>query len=96
MLDLGRDLVKKPAVVNSARFRCKPAIFTAADSASFTTGLSPYSLATIYGQEMSAFLPVEATLPWPTTLAGVQLEICDDECTLAQLIYVSREQVNFY
>ena len=73
---LGRPYVVAEGVVNAASYRA---------------GISPGSLATIFGVNLSAGKTATARFPWPESLAGVAVTINGKP---APVIYVSDPQVN--
>ncbi len=83
-----------PARLVTVNLTSKPAIAAngAVNAASFQTGLTPGSLGTVFGSALSGGPSAAASLPWPHTLAGVQLLI---DGTPASLTYVSDTQINF-
>jgi uncharacterized protein (TIGR03437 family) len=66
-------------------------------SASGSAGLAPESLASLYGANVTTQTAPANGYPWPTTLAGVQLQFTDSAKVTrpAGLIYVSPSQINF-
>jgi uncharacterized protein (TIGR03437 family) len=62
------------------------------NAASYTPGLAPGAIGTIYGAYLPGVRPTTAILPWPETLAGVQVRLNDRP---AALLYVSDTQINF-
>lgn len=67
--------------------------FTApVNAASGAPGLSPGSIASIYGSNLSRSAGVVAPLPWPDTLAGVRVLL---DGKPAPVLFVSGSQVNF-
>jgi uncharacterized protein (TIGR03437 family) len=70
-----------------------PAVGAVLSAASADTGISPGALETLYGARLTGGRTEQASYPWPTTLAGVQLLLED---TALPLLYASDEQINFY
>jgi uncharacterized protein (TIGR03437 family) len=62
------------------------------NSASFAPGLSPGAFATIFGSRLSGGTTAVSSLPYPTTVQGVQV-VMDGRA--ARLAYVSDRQLNF-
>jgi len=63
------------------------------NSASFTAGIVPGGLATIFGASLAGGITASATsLPLPTTLSGVRVTLNGQA---ASLVYVSDRQINF-
>jgi len=73
---LGRPYVVAEGVVNAASYRA---------------GISPGSLATIFGVNLSAGRTATARFPWPESLEGVSVTLNEKA---APLIYVSDPQIN--
>ena len=66
-------------------------VLNAASSAPFTAGVAPGELITLYGTNLAATTTVSPTIPFPTTLADVQVTI---NGTLAPIYYVSPGQAS--
>ena len=63
------------------------------NSASFTPGITPGGLATIFGASLTGGVTDRATsVPLPTRLSGVRVTVAGQ---LASLVYVSDRQINF-
>jgi uncharacterized protein (TIGR03437 family) len=66
-------------------------ITNAASSAPFTAGISSGELITLYGSNLASGNAVASSLPWPTTLNGVQVTV---NGLPAPIYYVSSGQVS--
>ena len=65
------------------------------DTASFSPGLAPGSLFSIFGTDLAATIKQADSLPLPVTLEGVTVEVIDGATTMkAPLFFVSPGQVN--
>jgi uncharacterized protein (TIGR03437 family) len=73
----------------------QPVTITSAASAS--VGLAPESLATATGMNLAMGTARAQSLPWPTTLGGVTIQVTDSASVprLAGLLFVSPTQINF-
>ncbi|MGH9660216.1 MAG: hypothetical protein ACRD96_16825 [Bryobacteraceae bacterium] len=72
-------------------------MLTGVSAASLTgPAVAPDSLATLRGESLAA-ITASATLPWPTTLGGVSVEVADRFGVRrpAQVFYVAPGQINF-
>ena len=63
------------------------------NAASFTTPLAPGTIGTIAGVNLAGGTALEAKTPWPTTLAGVRVQLDGRDLPL---LYASDRQINFY
>jgi uncharacterized protein (TIGR03437 family) len=95
------DLVVNGAVSNAvslllSRPQAAPALRRAVSAASGTAILAPGSLATLFGSGL-ATATEQAQPPWPSSLAGISLEVRDSAggARLAPLLYVAPGQLNF-
>lgn len=81
-------------IMVSSLTNLKPDLRAATNGASFQPGVSPGSLATVFGVSLGAGQTLHATsLPLPTALGGVSVTV---NGTAAPLIYVGDQQINFY
>jgi uncharacterized protein (TIGR03437 family) len=64
-----------PNFTGSAVFLSPVGVVNAASSAPFTAGIAPGELITLYGANLASSTTVASTLPFPTTLGGVQVLI---------------------
>jgi uncharacterized protein (TIGR03437 family) len=70
------------------------------DSPPSSIALAPRTIATIYGTGLASTTAF-ASLPWPSSLARIEVHLADDNCfnlscdLTATLIYVSPTQINF-
>jgi hypothetical protein len=73
-----------------------PNLNRAVSAASGTAIVAPGSLATLYGSSLAPATS-QAQVPWPSSLAGIRLEVRDSVGVVrsAQLLYVSPTQINF-
>jgi uncharacterized protein (TIGR03437 family) len=62
------------------------------DSATFGSGIAPGTLATVYGASLAAGTNAGAPFPWPTSIAGVGVQLNGQA---APVLFVSDQQVNF-
>jgi uncharacterized protein (TIGR03437 family) len=62
------------------------------DAASFREFVSPGGLASVFGTELSGVTAAAASLPLPTTLAGIRVRVAGVD---APLLFVSPRQINF-
>jgi uncharacterized protein (TIGR03437 family) len=62
------------------------------DAASFRTLVSPGGLLSVFGTELSGATDAADSLPLPTTLAGVRVQVAGVD---APLLFVSPRQINF-
>ncbi|MEX2261544.1 MAG: hypothetical protein WD696_06315 [Bryobacteraceae bacterium] len=62
------------------------------NAASFVSGLSPGGLSTLFGTNLAAGSTAQSRLPWPDSLAGVNVFIGG---RAVPLLYVSDTQINF-
>jgi uncharacterized protein (TIGR03437 family) len=69
-----------------------PSISAVVNGASFNPGITPGSLATIFGAALSGGVTTSAPIPWPFSLANVQVTV---NGFVAQVNYVSDTQINF-
>jgi uncharacterized protein (TIGR03437 family) len=81
------------AVVASALGRPAFAANAVVNAASFAPGLTPGSLATVFGANLAGGSTAQAGLPLPEQLAGVRVSIGG---TPARLVYISDRQINFF
>jgi uncharacterized protein (TIGR03437 family) len=70
-----------------------PVIASVVNAASFVKGISPRSLETIFGANLTGGKTVQAPFPWPLELAGVAVTLNGSPLPLS---YVSDSQINFY
>jgi uncharacterized protein (TIGR03437 family) len=63
------------------------------NAASFTPGLAPFGLHTIFGSNLSAGQTAAASLPWPANINGVEVLVNGRQ---QPLVYISDNQINFY
>ena len=71
-----------------------PSVLAGTNGASFTAGLSPGSLATLFGLSLASGATEGASAqPLPLELAGVSVTVNGTRCSL---LYVSDLQINFY
>ena len=70
---------------------------TITSAASASVGLAPESLATATGMNLATQTAIAFTVPWPTTLGGVTIQVVDSASVSrpAGLLYVSPNQINF-
>ncbi|MCZ2154586.1 MAG: hypothetical protein LC114_11900 [Bryobacterales bacterium] len=81
------------AVTLTAVATLQPQIHSATNAASFTPGISPGSLATLFGLSLSSGETAAAqSQPLPTELAGARVTVNGES---AQLLYASDLQINF-
>ncbi len=66
---------------------------TVGNAASFTAGLAPFGIHTIFGVNLSAGVTAAAPLPWPGRINGVEVLV---NGRIQPLIYISEGQINFY
>jgi uncharacterized protein (TIGR03437 family) len=67
---------------------------TVGNAASFSAGLTPLAIHSIFGANLlGGGLPVAASSPWPGRINGVEVLV---NGRLQPLIYVSEGQINFY
>lgn len=67
---------------------------TVGNAASFSAGLTPLAIHSIFGANLlGGGLPVAASAPWPGRINGVEVLV---NGRLQPLIYVSEGQINFY
>lgn len=66
-------------------------VINAASSAPFTAGIAPGELITLYGSNLAPSTVIAPSVPFPTTLAGVQVKI---NGTAAPIYYVSPTQAS--
>ena len=66
-------------------------------AAAASSAIAPGSLASLYGQNLSATTAQAGALPLPTSLGGVTLAVTDSAGVQrsAPLLYVSPNQINF-
>lgn len=62
------------------------------DAASFRAFVSPGGLTSVFGTELSGVTAAATSLPLPTTLAGVRVQVAGVD---APLLFVSPRQINF-
>ncbi|MCH8268334.1 MAG: IPT/TIG domain-containing protein [Acidobacteria bacterium] len=69
-----------------------PIVAATVEGAGFQPGISPGSIASLFGFNLSASTASADTVPLPTTLAGVRVTV---NGVIAPLYFVSPEQINF-
>ena len=76
----------------------QPVITGVVNAASGIANIAPGSLITIFGKSLSAVTASATSTPWPTTLGGTSVQVCDSptQCSAAGLLYVSPTQLNIY
>ncbi len=62
------------------------------DAASFRTWVAPGGLASVFGTELAGMTAAATSLPLPTTLGGVRVQVAGVD---APLLFVSPRQINF-
>ncbi|MDA1234671.1 MAG: hypothetical protein O3A53_07710 [Acidobacteria bacterium] len=62
------------------------------DAASFRAAIAPGGLASLFGTELAGVTAAATSLPLPTTLAGVRVQVAGVD---APLLFVSPRQINF-
>jgi uncharacterized protein (TIGR03437 family) len=62
------------------------------DAASFRVAIAPGGLASVFGTELAGVTVAATSLPLPTTLAGVRVQVAGVD---APLLFVSPRQINF-
>lgn len=83
---------------NTRACRISASISTAVNAASYTgPNLAPESIATVFGQTLSPSTISAATVPLPTSLGGIMVQVTDSAGAkrLAPLYFVSPRQINF-
>jgi uncharacterized protein (TIGR03437 family) len=77
----------------------QPGITSITSAANAAAGLAPESLGTAMGTDLAAGTASAQSVPWPTTLGGVTVQVTDAAPTpvtrLAGLLFVSPSQINF-
>ena len=77
----------------------QPGITSITSAANAAAGLAPESLGTMMGTGLAAGTASAQSVPWPTTLGGVIVQVTDSTPTsmtrLAGLLFVSPSQINF-
>src|ERR1700674_505663 len=70
---------------------------TITSAASASVGLAPESLATATGMNLATGTATAQSVPWPTTLGGVTVQVTDSASMtrMAGLLFVSSMQINF-
>jgi uncharacterized protein (TIGR03437 family) len=89
------EIAGAPSQTVAAQAIARPAILSngVVNAASFSPGITPGALATIFGSNLTAGVAAQmASAPLPGTLAGVQVLLNDSP---APLLYVSDSQINF-
>ncbi len=64
-----------PSLTGTGVFLNPQGVVNAASSAPFTAGIAPGELLTLYGSGLSSTTQIASVVPFPTTLAGVQVMI---------------------
>jgi hypothetical protein len=69
---------------------------TITSAASASVGLAPESLATATGMNLATGTATAQSVPWPTTLGGVTVQVTDSASMtrMAGLLFVSSMQIN--
>jgi uncharacterized protein (TIGR03437 family) len=72
-------------------------VLTITSAADSTLGVAPQSLATATGMNLAMQSAAAVATPWPTTLAGVTIQVTDSASVsrAAGLLFVSSSQINF-
>lgn len=96
---LAGDCVPLTRASSSFLFRYDQTLheLSAVSAASFRATTAPNSIATLFGQTLSASVATSAALTLPTKLNGTSLRVRDSNCVerLAPLFFVAPEQINF-
>ena len=98
---LGRSLLLLvcASTVALAQTGQQPGITSITSAANAAAGLAAESLGTAMGTDLAAGTASAQTIPWPTTLDGVTVQVTDSAPTpatrLAGLLFVSPSQINF-
>lgn len=79
------------AVFRLSAFQTEPAILVVGNAASFTGVVSPGSLVTLYGTNLSGITAIADAAPWPTNSGGTSVLI---DGVAAPIQYVSSTQIN--
>ena len=74
-----------------------PSLTAVLNAASFTPGVAPGSLQSLFGERLATETAAASELPLPEALNGVRIEIIDttEAAHPARLLYVSSGQINF-
>ncbi len=98
---LGRSLLLLvcASTVALAQTGQQPGIRSITSAANAAAGLAPESLGTAIGTDLAAGTASSQSVPWPTTLGGITVQVTDSASTpvtrLAGLVFVSPSQINF-
>ena len=98
---LGRSLLLLvcASTVALAQTGQQPGIRSITSAANAAAGLAPESLGTAIGTDLAAETASSQSVPWPTTLGGITVQVTDSASTpvtrLAGLVFVSPSQINF-
>ncbi len=77
--------------------RLQSPVAASVSGASYTTGLAPEAIASLFGLDLALDSVGAASLPLPTTLAGTNVKVKDSagDTRAAPLFYVSPTQINY-
>jgi len=96
--DRNRDYGKDLSLTTGLDSTSSPGTATITSAASYVAGaLAPEAIGTLFGASLAASTATATTVPLPTTLGGVEVQVRDSSGTTrpASLFYVSPTQISF-
>ncbi len=91
----GQTLFELTFTIVAAGGGPQPAISGLVSAADYSAGLAPGAMMAIFGSELAAELSVGSTMPLPTELNGVRVEVIDGGVSRwAALFFISPGQIN--